>query len=347
MTIKEQILSHLRARKTDTATNMGKKLHVSRIYAHRILQELRRDGLVLLVGKTRQATYVLTSDQQAVHAARTAIRHISFRLKNTELAEDLIFARIERETGIFLDVPQNIRKIVQYGFTEMLNNAIDHSRSKTIVVTCQKTDTAIFFTVRDVGIGIFTNVRQTKQLPGTLEAIQELLKGKMTTMPERHTGQGIFFTSKAADTLVIDSGDKKLTINNLLPDLFIVDRTPLKGTLISFTIGLKSKKELTAVFNAFTSEIDGDFEFTKTRVSIKLFQFGTDLLSRSEAKRVVLNLEHFREVEFDFNGVETIGQAFGDEIFRVWQNAHPSIRLIPINANENIKLMIRRAGGKV
>jgi len=66
-----------------------------------------------------------------------------------------------------------------------------------------------------------------------------------------------------------------------------------------------------------------------------------------EAKRVVVNLEHFREIELDFKGVATVGQAFGDEIFRVWHNAHPEIRLVPIHANDNIKFMIRRAGGEV
>lgn len=347
MTIQEKIVAHLKQEKTCTTSKLSKKLGVSRIYVHRILQGLRQEGLVILVGKTRQATYVLTSDTKTVQKARAAINHISFRLQNQELAEDLVFARIERETGIFLDVPEEVRKIVQYGFTEMLNNAIDHSRSTQIVVDCKRTETAITFSVRDFGIGIFTNVRETKKLPGTLEAIQELLKGKITTMPEKHSGQGVFFTSKAADTFTIDSGDKKLTFNNLLSDIFISDRTPLKGTLIFFAIHIRSKRRLADVFNAFTADIDGDSEFSKTRVSIKLFQFGKDLLSRSEAKRVVLNLEHFREVELDFKDVTTVGQAFGDEIFRVWHNAHPTIRLISINANDNIKLMIRRAGGEV
>lgn len=346
MTIKNRILAIMEEEKMSTTAKISKRLGVSRIYAHRILQELRQDGLVLLVGKTRQAVYVLASDKRAVHAAQAAIRHISLRLCNTQLAEDMIFSRVERETGIFLDVPENIRKIVQFGFTEMLNNAIDHSQSEKIIIDCRKTDTAISFTVRDFGIGIFNNVRESKKLPGTLEAIQELLKGKTTTLPEKHSGQGVFFTSKAADTFIVDGGDKKLTINNLLPDVFISDRASLKGTLVFFAINLKSKKQLVDVFNAFTSDIEGDSEFSKTRISVKLFQFGKDLLSRSEAKRVGVNLEHFREVELDFRGVTTVGQAFADEIFRVWHNAHGSVRLIPINANDIIKLMIRRAGGE-
>lgn len=312
-----------------------------------MLQELRREGVVLLVGKTRQAAYVLASDKRAAHRAQAAIRHISFRLHNIHIAEDIIFTRIERETGIFLDVPENIHKLVQFGFTEMLNNAIDHSDSKEIVVNCRKTDTTISFSVRDFGVGIFNNVRDTQKLPGTLEAIQELLKGKTTTMPKKHSGQGVFFTSKAADTFVIDGGDKKLTINNLLPDIFISDRAFLKGTQVFFSIGVTSKRQLVDVFYAFTRAGDDGFEFSKTHISVKLFQFGKDLLSRSEAKRIVIHLERFREIELDFRGVTTIGQAFGDEIFRVWHHAHPNIRIVSINANDNSKFMIERAGGKV
>ena len=347
MTIKEKILANLKEDKIITTARVGKKFGVSRIYAHRMLQELRQEGAVLLIGKTRQAAYVLASNKRAVHEAQATIRHISLRLRNVHLAEDIVFARIERETGIFLDVPENIRKIVQFGFTEMLNNAIDHSRSKKIIVDCRKTDTAIAFTVRDFGIGIFNNVRETRKLQGTLEAIQELLKGKTTTMPEKHSGQGVFFTSKAADTFIVDSENKKLTINNLLPDIFVSDRAPLQGTQVLFAIGLKSKKQLVDIFSAFTSDVDGDSEFSKTRISVKLFQFGKNLLSRSEAKRVVVNLEHFREIELDFRGVTTVGQAFADEIFRVWHNTHPDIRLIPINANENVAFMLRRACGKL
>ncbi len=33
-----------------------------------------------------------------------------------------------------LDLPANVLSICQYGFTEMLNNAIDHSQSKNVLL---------------------------------------------------------------------------------------------------------------------------------------------------------------------------------------------------------------------
>ena len=178
-----------------------------------------------------------------------------------------------------------------------------------------------------------------------MAAIQEILKGKVTTAPKEHTGEGVFFTSKMADVFVVDSFEKRLTVNNLLPDIFISDRKPIRGTRVSFSIHLASSRDIEKVFAAFTGKTDEGSMFDKTRITVKLFQFGSDLPSRSEAKRVTLNLENFKVIELDFSGVETVGQGFADEIFRVWQNRYPDIQLMPTNANENVAFMIRRAGG--
>ena len=48
-------------------------------------------------------------------------------------------------------------------------------------------------------------------------------------------------------------------------------------------------------------------------------------------------------VIFDFQEVDTIGQAFADEIFRVFANQHPEIELTTVHANSEVKQMIARA----
>lgn len=347
MSTKDKIYAKIRDGQATTAKELAAQLQVSRAYIHRAIHQLQAEGLVLSIGKTRQAHYIVPLSEKMVREAKSQVRHLSLRLQNIGLAEDLVFNRVERETGIMDGVGDNVVRIVRYAFTEMLNNAIDHSQSKQITVDIRQTSTAITFTIRDYGIGAFANVQKKLRLPSALAAIQEILKGKTTTLPDRHSGQGIFFTSKAADLFVLDSHAHRLTVNNLLPDLFVTPRAALKGTRVQFAINIRSKKQLINVFEAFTSEERGDFAFSKTRISIKLYQFGKDLLSRSEAKRVTANLEHFREIELDFHGVETIGQAFADELFRVWQTAHPDSKLIPTEANDIIRLMIQRAGGPV
>lgn len=60
------------------------------------------------------------------------------------------------------------------------------------------------------------------------EAVQELLKGKKTTAPEKHSGEGIFFTSKIADCYEISGNKISLIIDNNVNDIFIKDITKKK-----------------------------------------------------------------------------------------------------------------------
>lgn len=82
----------------------------------------------------------------------------------------------------------------------------------------------------------------------------------------------------------------------------------------------------------------------KTIVPVKLAQSSEDnLISRSQAKRLVSRLEDFKEVTFDFEGVEFIGPAFADEIFRVFARRCPQLKLNYINANKEVEGRIKAA----
>ena len=88
----------------------------------------------------------------------------------------------------------------------------------------------------------------------------------------------------------------------------------------------------------------GECKCNNAQISLKSeMDGGISLISRSEAKRILARLESFQEVFFDFSGVESIGQAFADEIFRVYAIEHPSMKLTPIHVNEQVNQMIRRA----
>ena len=94
------------------------------------------------------------------------------------------------------------------------------------------------------------------------------------------------------------------------------------------------------VFDKFTTEVLGDFD--KTIVPICLAN-SSDLVSRSQARRVLSGLELFREVILDFKDIEYIGQAFADEIFRVFPSMNPHTAIIAQNANAEVQHMINRA----
>jgi len=64
------------------------------------------------------------------------------------------------------------------------------------------------------------------------------------------------------------------------------------------------------------------------------------LLSRSQAKRLIQRFDYFLEVILDFEGVNFIGQAFADQIFRVFVNAYPNVNLVAINTIDEVQNMI-------
>jgi len=166
------------------------------------------------------------------------------------------------------------------------------------------------------------------------------LKGKQTTDPKRHTGEGIFFTSKASDKLIIQSFKKKLIIDNILDDIFIEDVKGAKGTIVKFEIETKTRKNLGKLFKKYSEKL---FDFDKTEVTIELYIIDTSYISRSQARRVLSGLNKFKKIILDFKNVKTVGQAFADEVFRVWKNKHKDINIVYKNANKNIVFFIERA----
>jgi hypothetical protein len=58
---------------------------------------------------------------------------------------------------------------------------------------------------------------------------------------------------------------------------------------------------------------------------------------------VLARVDLFKTVIFNFEGVPTIGQAFADEIFRVFARAHPDIEIRWSRANSEVKRIIESA----
>ena len=310
---------------------------LSRAYAQRFLKNLADEGVIVLMGKANQAHYIHPSKKGAGNAKPLSVRRI---MTNKDLAEDKVLHEIKEKSAIFQGIAGNVSSTLDYAFTEMLNNAIEHSTSEKIDVVVMRTATDIRFMVADRGIGIFNNIMKKKRLGTTIEAIQDLLKGKETTEPAAHSGEGIFFTSKIADLLTIKSFEKKLVFDNARQDIYVKDVKPVRGTRVDFVLGLRSKKKLVDLFDKYTDE---SFQFSKTEVKVKLYHQDVDYVSRSQARRILTGLEKFKTIELDFKDVKTIGQAFADEVFRIWQAQHKDVKFVTKDGNENIMIMIKLA----
>lgn len=315
---------------------LHQELRVSRQYLNRIINNLLKQKKIIKFGKTHNAEYYLntTRNIKKIESQKLIFKK---QVLNQNLHEHEVFINIEKNILQNNILPKNIKTIIEYAFTEMLNNAIDHSQSKGISLLAGIDNKSFFFEIIDRGIGIFNNIKTKKYLKNETEALQDLIKGKQTTLPQRHSGEGIFFTSKVADKLIIESSNLKLTFDNLIDDIFVEEHRKRKGTRIRFEVSTGSLRQLNKVFQRFTSK---NYDFNKSEIKIKLYNLGQTYLSRSQAKRVVAGLEKFSIIILDFDKINTIGQGFADEIFRVWQSQYPGITISYTNANKNVKFMI-------
>ncbi len=331
MDIKDFICESIYQEKTQHLSQaVAEQFNISRQAAQRHIKQLVDAGVLIMTGSTKAAKYEFV---------KIVEKHKRFDLL-PGITEDFPWRTFVRP--LLDDMPENIISICQYGFTEMFNNAIDHSGGSNVLVSVERTDYSIELSVSDDGIGIFRKITDDFKLDDESHAILELSKGKLTSDPSRHSGEGIFFTSRMFDRYFIVSG--KLYFYHTLEDAdWLFERkSPSKGTTVVMNIRISSDRTMQAIFNEFaTVDHPG---FYKTVVPVHLAQFGDEnMISRSQAKRVLARVEKFREVVLDFKGIKEIGQAFADEIFRVFSQANPQVHLLPINANEAVQWMIDRA----
>jgi len=343
MITREKLLKLARQNDKIVASELSTQFAVSRQYLNRLVNDLVRAGKLLKVGGTRYAYYVLP--EYARQHPEILPLNYTRTFKNISIEEHKILDQVEQEYPPVKKLPENIRSIFTYAFSEMLNNAIEHSRSKNVHVEVSIQNKMASFIAEDFGIGVFRNVMKERNLKSELEAIQDLLKGKTTTMPKSHSGEGIFFTSKVGDLFILDSYGYLLIINNELPDVFIHKTNKIKrGTRVTFNLSTSSSLRLNDIFKKYTDIGTGsDYGFDKTEVRIKLYTIVGIYVSRSQARRVLTGLEKFKVILFDFDKVPVIGQAFADEIFRVFHHKYPNIKLETENMNEGVKFMVERA----
>jgi anti-sigma regulatory factor (Ser/Thr protein kinase) len=238
------------------------------------LNILVKDNKLIRSGANRHTFYALPGNIDVFASV------ISRKLKNKNLSEEKVLISLREEALFKNKMSDNLKSVFEYAFSEMLNNAIEHSRSKTISISVKVLNGDLEFEIRDFGIGVFRNIIGKLKLKSELEAIQELMKGKTTTQPKAHSGEGIFFTSKVADVFSMDSYGYRLIVNNKVKDIFIEKPDEIiSGTKIVFTISMDSKKHLSAIFSEYQSDPE-TFAFDKTDIIVKLYTFGTVHISR-------------------------------------------------------------------
>jgi DNA-binding transcriptional ArsR family regulator len=326
--IRRIVESLLATRPAVTSGEVARAARISRQAVHRHLTALVAAGDLMAEGAGRGARY-----------RRAAEAPVHRRYLRRGLDEDRVWNELRATSPLVGGLAGDAGTLFHYAFTEMLNNAVDHSGSNRVEVEFERAGARIAFEVSDEGLGVFERVRRGLELETRLAALQELSKGKVTTQPEQHTGEGIFFVSKAADLFELDSGGLRWIVDNVRGDVAVGEAAARKGTRVRFEADPARARPLADLFAEYTD----DFAFAKTRAVVKLFAIGTSFISRSEAKRLVHGLERFREVILDFRGVEVVGQGFADEVFRVWARAHRRTRLTPVEMSRTVAFVVERA----
>ena len=327
--IKLYILKLINANDKDFANKTVESFGVSKSTVYNYVKKMCEDNILRKVEKGSPPYEIVT------------VKHI-FKYDNEGLlSEDKIFrTHIE---PLLKDLDKNVFSVWRYAFTEMMNNAIEHSKSSKIVVGVATNLLETRITIGDNGIGIFKNIqtflkeKRNEDLPLD-ECAALLLAGKFTTAEQYHSGEGIFFTSHLMDKFIIVSDDMFFSRDNFT-DATVKGIDGVSSTLVCMSLSNQSKKTTKEVFDRFSDAEEG---FIRTHIPVAhMFAYGNPI-SRSEARRLGTLIADFKEITLDFSGVEEVGQAFCHELFVVWQRNNPDIVINIVGACDDVDFMIQR-----
>lgn len=307
---------------------------ISRQYISKIITELCTQGVLVKTGKGPATRYYNQSGVIDIP--------MIFPIE-VDTSEDDIYKQVIRKKIPANTVADIVMDKLKYIFTEMVNNAIDHSGSDSVSIALVERGNNITCSITDTGIGIFQNVMAQLHLENHFQALEKILEGKTTTDTKRHSGEGIFFSSKIAQQFEIISSEIHLIIDNERNDYTLTKCNHVQGTSIIIILDKENTQLIEHVFKQYTND---DSQFTKTKIVVELYQHGVSFVSRSEAKRLLSDLaKKYEHIVFDYQDVKSVGQGFVDQVYRVFAASHPDIKIESIHMNESVTFMVRRSLG--
>lgn len=317
---------------SDLPAHLMQRLSVSRRSASHVLRRLAQLQWLTGIDGGRRKTYRPGPMRQVVR-----------RYPLQGLQEDLPW-RVD--FAPCFELPAHVHRMVQHAFTELLNNAIDHSGGAQVTVSVRQTPQQVQLLISDDGCGLFKRIADTFEVADPSLAMLELSKGKLTTAPDAHSGRGLYFTARLADVLDVHANHAAFQRRAWDGQRWHAARAmPRGGTSVYMAIAMDTQRTLDQVLRA-SSVAEGGYTFDTTHVPLSLISAGTALASRAEARRATSRLTQFRRAELDFTGIADVGHGFADEVFRVFSRANPAVQLVPLGMNAQVAAMVASARGE-
>jgi anti-sigma regulatory factor (Ser/Thr protein kinase) len=330
-TITQWITAAAQRRPDALDVELAARTDVSRRSARRTLARLVELGWLVRAGSVRRPEW-----------RPGLLRQVVQRYELAGLEEDVPWSL---DFAPHFVLPPNLLRMVQQAFCELLNNAIGHSGGSHVTVSLRQTANQLQLLVSDNGVGLFERIAQTFSIASPALAMLELSKGKLTSQPDRHTGEGLFFTSRLADVFDLHANHAAFQ-QRAWDERGWHPQRALRhaGTSIYAAFALDTPRTLDDVRRAYSVGRDEDpfgVEFSRTTVPLRLITSAIEgLESRAQARRVCARLGEFRRAEIDFGGVTSVGHAFADELFRVFGPAQRSLELVPVNMTPAVAALV-------
>lgn len=321
--ITEEALLH----PTALAERIALRLDVTRRRANALLRQLVAAQWLVNQGTPRRP-----------HHAPGVLRQVVRRYPIAGLDEHLPWLRDFAPRFV---LPANVVRIAQHAFTELLNNAVDHSGGSTVAVSMRQTASHVQLLISDDGCGLFERIDRCFGIDDPALAALELSKGKLSSQPERHSGRGLFFTARLADVLDIHANRSAFQCRAGDGARWRPTRAlPERGTSVFVGIALDSTRHVDELLRSHSRDGQGH-AFECTSVPLRLLtatQAGLE--SRAQAKLAAARLPRFRRAEIDFGGIREVGHSFADELFRVFAGANPGVELVPLNMAPGVRALV-------
>ena len=328
--IQRFLLETIPTHPTDIIPITMQYFNISRMTVHRHLKALQQQNKIIQNGKTHKTHYTLNT----LNELQLSLK-LTPHLQETNVLDAYLSNKLD-------DLSKSVRFIVEFGFTEMLNNVIDHSQAKSVDITFKRNENLLTLIIQDNGVGVFSRIQKIFHFENYHECLLHLSKGKLTTDPTNHTGEGIFFSSRGFDEFYLEANGLCFYRNNIENDWSLQKSDVKKGSKITMKVDVNSKRVMREIFDAYTED-DDDHAFIATDLLVNLSQYeGERLISRSQAKRLLARLTSFTRLMLDFATVESVGQGFVDEMFRVYPSKNPNVSIFYKNANPEVEFMIKR-----